>query len=105
MTTIGTHGNRGVKRLAWAVDKDGRLRRERGVSFERVAAIILASEYVDLFDHPNQQRYPGQRVFVVLLDDYAYLVPFVESEAGYFLKTIIPSRRATKQYRGDNDET
>ena len=53
---------------------------------------------MDIYDHPNQERYPGQKVSVVLIEGYAYLVPFVESENEIFLKTIIPSRKATKNY-------
>ena len=53
---------------------------------------------MDIFEHPNQERYPGQKISVVLVEDYAYLVPFVENEEEIFLKTIIPSRKATKQY-------
>ncbi len=58
---------------------------------------------MDIFEHPNQDRYPGQRILVVVVEDYAYLVPFVESEEEIFLKTIIPSRKTTKQYVGDSD--
>jgi len=66
-------------------------------SKEVVLNIQLGNE-VDIFDHPNQSRYPGQKVSVVIIEDYAYLVPFLETEEGIFLKTIIPSRKATKQY-------
>jgi hypothetical protein len=65
--------------------------------------IQLGNE-VDIFDHPNQERYPGQKVSVVLIEGYAYLVPFIESEDEIFLKTIIPSRKATKQYSGNTYE-
>ena len=53
---------------------------------------------LDILEHPNQERYPGQRIFVVNIDGYAYLVPFVESESEVFLKTVIPSRKATDTY-------
>lgn len=56
---------------------------------------------VDIFEHPNQKRYPGQKISVVLIEGYAYLVPYVESETEIFLKTIIPSRKATKKYVRD----
>ena len=65
---------------------------------------IEAGDEVDIFEHPNQDRYPGQKVSVVVIEGYAYLVPFVESEEGIFLKTIIPSRKATRQYAGERDE-
>ena len=63
-------------------------------------AITLGTE-VDVFEHHNQSRYPGQNVSVVIVDEYAYLVPYVETETVVFLKTIIPSRKATKKYVGD----
>jgi hypothetical protein len=59
---------------------------------------------VDLFEHPNQETYPRQKISVVVIEGYAYLVPFVESENEIFLKTIIPSRKASKQYVGESDE-
>jgi len=68
-----------------------------------VLNIQLGNE-VDVFEHPNQERYPGQRISVVVIEGYAYLVPFVENEVEIFLKTIIPSRKATKQYIGGSDE-
>lgn len=61
---------------------------------------IERGEVVDLLEHPNQGRYPRQRIFVVAVDKYAYLVPFVESADEVFLKTIIPSRKATRKYLG-----
>jgi hypothetical protein len=53
---------------------------------------------LDSFDNPNQKKYPGQKLYVIEIDRYAYIVPFVESEDSIFLKTIIPSRKATKKY-------
>ncbi len=61
---------------------------------------IERGDVLDVLEHPNDERYPEQRLFVVAVDDYAYLVPFVESEEELFLKTIIPSRKATKRYLG-----
>ena len=61
---------------------------------------MLGAE-VDVFEHPNQSKYPGQNVSVVIVDEYAYLVPYVEMEAVVLLKTIIPRRKATKKYVGD----
>ena len=93
-----------MKHYAWDAQKNAQLQRERRVSFEDVLFHIAAGHELDVFEHPNQERYPGQRIFVVAIEGYAYLVPFVESETEIFLKTIIPSRKATKQYLGDNDE-
>ena len=77
---------------------------ERSISFEEVVLNIQLGNEVDIFEHPNQERYPGQRISVVVIEGYAYLVPFVENEEEIFLKTIIPSRKATKKYLGGSDE-
>ncbi len=66
---------------------------------------VEAGDVLDILEHPNMERYAGQRIFVLEIDSYAYLVPFVEVEDGVFLKTIIPSRKATRQYlRGGEKE-
>ena len=93
-----------MKHYSWSPEKNEWLKRERGVGFEDVVFHIEAGDEVDLFEHPNQGRYPGQRISVVLIEGYAYLVPFVESDDEIFLKTIIPSRKAFKQYSGESDE-
>jgi uncharacterized DUF497 family protein len=93
-----------MKHYAWNSEKNEQLKQERGISFEDVVFHIEAGDEVDLFEHPNQERYPGQKISVVLIEDYAYLVPFIESADEIFLKTIIPSRKATKQYVGESDE-
>lgn len=90
-----------MKLYAWNADKNEQLKKERGVSFEEVVFHIQAGDEVDLFDHPNQARYPNQKVSVVMIEGYAYFVPYVESETEIFLKTIIPSRKATKKYTGN----
>jgi len=68
--------------------------------FEEVVFHIDRGDILDLREHPNKERYPGQRVFIIEVESYAYIVPFVESESEVFLKTIIPSRKATKTYLG-----
>jgi len=88
---------------AWNAEKNDQLKRERGVSFEDVVFHIGAGDVMDIFEHPNHERYPGQRILVVVVEGYAYLVLFVESEEEIFLKTIIPSRKATKQYVSESD--
>jgi len=81
-----------------------RMRQERGIGFEDIVFHIEHGN-LDILEHPNPNRYAGQRIFVIRGDDYVYLVPFVEDEHTVFLKTIIPSRKATKQYLGeDGDE-
>jgi len=59
---------------------------------------------LDDIKHPNQESYADQRMYIVAIEDYAYLVPYVESNEAIFLKTIIPSRKATKQYLGESNE-
>lgn len=93
-----------MKAFAWNSEKNELLKAERGISFEEVVLNIQLGNEVDIFGHPNQDRYPGQQISVVVIEGYAYLVPFIENEEEIFLKTIIPSRKATKQYVGDSDE-
>ena len=80
-------------------EKNERLKQARGVGFEAVVFHIERGDLLDILKHPNQARYAGQRIFVVNIDDYAYLVPFVEGEGEVFLKTIIPVRKATNIHR------
>ncbi len=87
-----------LKPIRWNEEKNRRLKEERGVCFEEVVFKIERGEVLDLLEHPNQERYPGQRIFVVEIEGYVYLVPFVETEEEVFLKTVIPSRKATRKY-------
>ena len=89
-----------MKSFTWNQEKNDFLKKERGISFEEIVFHIEKGDVADLLEHPNQTRYPGQRVFIVIVDQYAYLIPFEESEEEVFLKTIIPSRKATKRYLG-----
>ncbi len=84
----------------WNHAKNERLKAERGLSFEQVILHIERGDLIDVIEHPNQSKYPNQQMLVVKIEDYAYLVPFVEDEEGKFLKTIIPSRKATREYLG-----
>ena len=92
-----------MKTYAWNGEKNELLRRTRGISFEDVLFHIQAGDVVDIFEHPNQSKYPGQCVLVVCVEDYAYLILFVENDEEIFLKTIIPSSKATKKYIGDQE--
>lgn len=84
----------------WNAEKNRRLADERGISFERVVLAIERDGLVDVLVHPNQARYPGQMIYVVEIERYLHLVPFVTAPDGTrFLKTIIPSRKATREYR------
>ena len=80
-------------------EKNRQLIEERGISFEVIVVAIGRGDLVDLVEPPNQERYPGQMVHVVEVGNYLYLVPFVlESDGTRFLKMIIPSRKATRDY-------
>ena len=87
-----------MKPFRWSPEKNEALKAERGVSFETVVVAVGAGGLLDILAHPNQARYPRQRVLVAAVDDYVYLVPFVEEDEELFLKTIIPSRKATRDY-------
>jgi len=89
-----------MKCYAWDNKKNELLTSERGISFERIIFLIENNGLLDIVKHPNIDKYPHQKMFIVNADEYAYLVPFVESENEIFLKTIIPSRKATKKYLG-----
>ena len=89
-----------MKYFTWSHEKNELLKKRRGISFEETVFHIERGDVADVLEHPNQVRYPGQRVFVVIVNQYAYLVPFEESEDEVFLKTIIPSRKLTKKYLG-----
>jgi uncharacterized DUF497 family protein len=89
----------------WSDEKIEWLRNERrGVSFEEVVYHLTHGGLLDTIEHPNQEQYPGQRIFIVDVDGYACLVPFVEDDETIFMKTIIPSRKMTKRYLGGNAE-
>ena len=90
-----------MKYFAWDDVKNARLRAGRGIGFEDMVFHIERGDLLDILEHPHPERYAGQRIFVVRRDDYVYLVPFVEDEHTVFLKTIIPSRKATRQYLGE----
>lgn len=89
-----------MKLFTWDNEKNEWLVIERGVSFERIVYLMEHNGLLDVVTHPNAEKYPRQKMFVVNIDEYAYLVPFVESEEEIFLKTVIPSRKATKKYLG-----
>ena len=89
-----------MKTFDWNPEKNQQLIKDRAISFEEVIFYIQEGGLLDDLKHPNEKSYPRQRIFVVNIDDYAYLVPYVEEEDEIFLKTIIPSRKATKLYLG-----
>ncbi|MEQ1666850.1 MAG: toxin [Sulfuriferula sp.] len=87
-----------MKPFRWNHDKNEMLKVERSISFEMIVLAIEADGLLDILTHPNADKYPHQLVMIVTIDAYVYLVPFVEESDYYFLKTIIPSRKATKDY-------
>lgn len=94
-----------MKVTRWNQEKNEKLRIERGVTFEMVVAAIQQGDELKNLIHPNQTKYPNQRISIVRIDNYVYLVPYIENESEVFLKTIIPSRKATKQYlKGDKEQ-
>ncbi len=93
-----------MKCFAWNPEKNESLMKERGISFERIVYLIENNGLLSVITHPNQDKYPNQRMFIVNVEAYAYLAPFVEDEKEIFLKTIIPSRKATKKYLEVNNE-
>ena len=91
-----------MKYFSWNEEKNELLLAERDISFEDIVLYIAKGFLLDVLEHPNPEKYPRQKIFVVQVEEYVYLVPFVEDEKEIFLKTIIPSRKATKRYvRGD----
>ena len=87
-----------MKYFNWNVEKNEKLKVERDISFEEVVFYIERGHLLDILENPNKKKYQGQRVFVIQIENYVYLVPFVEGEKEIFLKTIIPSRKATMRY-------
>jgi len=89
-----------MKYFDWNEEKNKKLKRERNVSFEIIVSQIELGFLIDIVEHPTQKRYKSQSLYVVEYESCVYLVPFVEDDEKVFLKTIIPSRKATKKYLG-----
>jgi hypothetical protein len=85
-----------------ATEKSIVLKAARGICFEDVVFFIERGDILDDYLHPNQRDYPGQRIMVINIANNAYLVPYIENDEELFLKTIIPSRKATQRYLGEN---
>ncbi len=84
----------------WDNEKNKVLKKVRRVSFEQITLHVDKGDLVDIIEHPNRKKYPNQKMLVVDINKYIYLVPFIEEEKDiYFLKTIMPSRKATKKYK------
>lgn len=92
-----------MKYFDWSPTKNEQLKTERNVLFEDIVFAIEHGELLDIIEHPNKKKYPNQKIFIVKINNYVYLVPFVEDENIIFLKTIIPSRKMTLEYLGQNE--
>jgi uncharacterized DUF497 family protein len=84
-----------MKYLNWNFEKNEILKRERGISFEEIAYLIESGQVIGIEENPG---YPNQRMYVLEIDNYAIIVPYVENDDEIFLKTAFPSRKSTKKY-------
>ena len=97
-----------MRPFRWPPDKNDLLIQERGIPFEDVTVAVEAGRLLEIVPHPNPGKYPRQKIMVVDVAGYAFLVPFIEEEDHFFLKTIIPSRKATRDFiekEADDDQT
>jgi hypothetical protein len=94
-----------MKPFRWGAEKNELLKLSRGVSFESIVVAIESGGLLDIVEHPQVTKYPNQRVLVVSFDGYVYLAPFIEEADYFFIKTVIPSRKATRDYlqQGESD--
>ena len=89
-----------MKKFDWDEEKNKTLKTDRSLTFEEIVFHITHDGLLDIIHHPNPKRYPNQKIFVVNVEGYVCLVPFVENEEIIFLKTIFPSRKMTRKYLG-----
>ncbi len=82
----------------WDDNKNLFLETARGINFEDVVFHIRNGDVLDVIRDPNKERYPNQNIIVLDIEGYVYLVPYVKEKGTRFLKTIIPSRKATREY-------
>jgi uncharacterized DUF497 family protein len=90
-------------RYEWDPEKNERLKTERNISFEKILFHLARGDVWKLADHPDQESYPGQKIYFVIVDERIYLVPHVVEKNYIFLKTIIPSRKATRAYKREQE--
>lgn len=88
----------------WDIEKNKLLKNERDVCFEDVVALIYDEKVLDIIKHPNSEKYPNQNIYILLLNNYVHMVPFVKENDEIFLKTIVPSRKMNKRYKGEHNE-
>jgi hypothetical protein len=82
---------------AFNPEKNARLIRERGIGFEEIIALIEAGKLIRVLEHPDKAKYPNQLLYEIDVDGYIYVVPVVKVHRVLFLKTIYPSRKATRR--------
>jgi len=87
-----------MKVFRWDSEKNELLKKSRGVCFEQIVILMEREEILETIENPKQDKYPGQKIAIVQIDDYAYLVPYVQENDEIFLKTIIPNRKATNKH-------
>ena len=93
------------KKHVWNVEKNNLLINNRGISFEEICEKIFKAEFLSIIENPKQNEYPNQKIYVFNINNYIYLVPFVEDDEKIFLKTIYPSRAATKFFLGKDKKS
>ncbi len=89
-----------MKYLNWDNEKNEILKKERGTSFEEIAYLIESGNIITIEENPSR---PNQKIYVLEIENYVVIVPFVENENEIFLKTAFPSRKYTKIY-GSKEE-
>lgn len=87
-----------MKSIKFNEEKDEWLKKNRNVGFEDIRKALEGDGLVKKINNPNKKKYPKQKLFLIKLKDYIFMVPFVEESEYFFLKTIIPSRKYTKQF-------
>lgn len=91
-------------RYEWDPEKNEWLKKERNISFEQIIFHLSQGDVWKISDHPDQKKYPGQKIYFVIVEGYIYLVPHIIEKEYIFLKTIIPDRKATKDYQKEEEE-
>ena len=84
-----------MKYLNWSYAKNERLKTKRGISFEEIAYLIESGQILGIEENLG---WPDQKIYILEIESYAVIVPFVEKDNEIFLKTAFPSRKYTKRY-------
>ena len=88
----------------WNPKKNEWLKKERNISFEQIIFHLSQGNVWKIADHPDQTNYPGQKLYFIIVEEYIYIVPHIIKKEYTFLKTIIPSRKATKMYKTEQED-